>query len=622
MDGNFRVGAWLVEPSLNAVSRDDRTVHLEPKVMAVMVCLAENQGELVSKEKLLQSVWPDTFVTDDVLKRSISELRRVFEDDARDPRVIQTIAKRGYRLITPVVREGESGTSAGARVYPAVKAGSKARLLFLATSSGIALLAAVYFFSLPDYRLWRGLKPLRVMLAVLPFENLTGDPKREFFGDGLTEEMITQLGSLNHDQLGVIARTSVMSYKIHPKAVSEIGHELGVEYLLEGSFREEGDHVRITAQLIRTRDQTHLWAAEYDRSMTQILLIQGEVARNIAREISVRLSPEAESKIAAARSVSAEGYEAYLEGQYYWNRRTPEALKQSLEYYKRAIEKDPEYASAFAGLARTYFSMGTYSVVASSEAFSEARVAANKAVALDPALPDAHGVLAVITDYSDWDWPVAEQEYKHALDLNSNYATAHHWFSMFLARMGRFDEAIVEMRQAHELDPLSMIIDTDIGGILLYRGAIQEDIEQQRKTLEIDPNFAPAHSSLALAYERAGRYHDAIHELQIALQITPTNLGYKAELGRSFGLAGKKSQAEEILSELEVISRTQYVSPYSVATVYFGLGDKDRGFEWLERAHREHDFWMAFMKVDPRTVPLHSDSRFQELLRRMKLPPN
>ena len=535
--------------------------------MSVLVLLAERQGEAVPKQEILDAVWPNTFTTEDVLKRSISELRRVFGDDARDPKLIETIAKRGYRLMVSVVAEpGRVVRTKGHHQ------GRKSRTLILMTAlSGTVLLVA--FFTLSLRRPWQGAGQTRVMLAVLPFENLTGDSNSEFFGDGLTEEMITQLGSLNHSQLGVIARTSVMSYKAHPKPVSQIGRELGVAYLLEGSFRKEGQNIRITAQLIRTRDQTHLWAAEYDRSLTQILILQNEVARNIAREIQVWLSPEVETKIAAGRPVSPEGYEAYLEGQYYWNRRTPESLKQSVEYYKRAIDRDPAFAAAFAGLARTYFSMGTYSVIPSSEAFSQSRAAASRAVSLDPALPQAHGVLAVITDYSDWDWAAAEEEYRQALDLNSNYATAHHWYAMYLGRMGRFDEAMREIERAHELDPLSMIINTDIGGLLLYRGAIQEDIEQQRKCLEMDPTFAPAHSNLALAFERAEQYKEAIHETETALQMTPNNLGYKAQLGRLLGLAGKRSQSEKILVELQAASRTNYVSPYSIAVVYFGQGN-------------------------------------------------
>lgn len=460
-----------------------------------------------------------------------------------------------------------------------------------------------------------------VMLAVLPFDNLTGDPSQEFFGDGLTEEMITQLGSVNHEELGVIARTSVMPYKSHLKPIKEIGSELGVQYVIEGSFRIKSDGLRITAQLIRVSDQTHLWAAEYDRKVEEIVQLQGEVALNIAREIRVRLTPQAERRLASARPVSGHAYEGYLQGQYYWNRRTPEDLIKSRKFYLQATKEDPEYASAYAGLARTLFSLGTYSVLPSSVAFSQAREAANKAVVLDPFLAEAHGVLAVIADYSDWDWPAAEQEYRHALDLNPNYATAHHWYAVFLGRMGRFDECMAEIQSAHKLDPLSMIIKTDIGGMLLYKGAVQEDIERQKEIFATDPNFAPAHANIAWAFERAGRYEEAVTELEVAVRITPTSLAYKAALGRALGLAGNKAQATRTIAELIAASKSQYVSPYSVATIYTGLGDTTRAFQWFEKAYDEHDFWMAFLKVDPREVSLHSDPRFRELLARMKLPP-
>jgi serine/threonine protein kinase/TolB-like protein/Flp pilus assembly protein TadD len=458
-----------------------------------------------------------------------------------------------------------------------------------------------------------------VMLAVLPFDNLTGDASQEFFGDGLTEEMITQLGSVNHNELGVIARTSVMSYKDHREPIRQIGSELGVQYVVGGSFRMKSDGLRITAQLIRVSDQTPLWAAEYDRKMDEIVQLQGEVALNIAREIRVRLTPQAERRLASVRPVSGRAYKAYLQGQFYWNRRTPEDLKKSREFYLQATQQDPEYAAAYAGLARTLFSLGTYSVLPSSVAFSGARDAANKAVVLDPFLAEAHSVLAVIADYSDWNWSEAEKEYKHALDLDPNYATAHHWYAVFLGRMGRFDECLAEMQTAHRLDPRSMIINTDIGGMLLYKGAVQEDINQQRSVLAADPSFTPAHANLAWALERAGRYHEAVQELQVACRMAPTSVAYKAALGRAYGLDGNHAEVARILSELTGPKR-QYVSPYSIATIYTGLGDKDLAFQWLEKAYAEHDFWMAFLKVDPREVSLHSEPRFRQLMFRMRLP--
>jgi TolB-like protein/Flp pilus assembly protein TadD len=455
-------------------------------------------------------------------------------------------------------------------------------------------------------------------IAVLPLANLSGDPEQEYFADGMTEELITNLGKIS--ALRVISRTSVMRYKKTEKPLPQIARELGVDGIVEGSVLRVGDRVRITAQLIQAEQERHLWAESYERDLRDILALQSEVARAIASEIKVRLTPQEQTRLASARPVNPDAHEAYLKGRYFWNKRTEEGLKKGIDFFGQALEKDPAYALAYTGLADCYYLLADYRFVPWKEAYPRAKGAATKALELDETLAEAHTSLALIKDRYEWDWPGAEREFKRAIELNPNYATAHHWYSNYLEEMGRHDEAIAEIKRAQQLDPLSLIINAVVG--LRFRSARRYDeaIEQLRKTLEMDPNFAMAHFLLGGVYKQKGQYESAIAEYQKGRSASGGSVHLLAALGRAYAAAGKRRKALKILGELKELSKRRYVSASFVASIYVALGEKDQALEWLEKGYRDRDAAMVGLNWVPTFDPLRSDPRFEDLLRRMNFP--
>jgi TolB-like protein/Tfp pilus assembly protein PilF/tRNA A-37 threonylcarbamoyl transferase component Bud32 len=460
----------------------------------------------------------------------------------------------------------------------------------------------------------------RIMLAVLPFDNLSGDPEQEYFSDGLTEEMISQLGSLQPERLGVIARTSAMYYKGTHKRLDEIGQELGVDYIVEGSVRREANRVRITAQLIQVSDQTQLWAESFERQLADVFVIQSEVAGRIARSLEVELLPSHQAQLASARGVDPEAHEAYLKGRYHLNKRTEADLKKALEYFQQAVATDPDYALGYAGLADCYYVAAARDFLPPAEAYREAETAARRALELDDQLAEAHTALAAVTA-SEYDWSDAEREYERAIELNPSYATAHHWYSLFLAAMGRHDEALAEIKLAHELDPLSLIINEALGWPFYLARQYDQAIEQYERTLEMEPNFTPTYYDLGRAYLHKGRLKDAIRVHRKLVELSGGQWNAKAALGHTYAVAGKQEAARKILSELVALSNRSYVSPYDIARIYAGLGDKDEALAWLEKAYQERNNYLIYLKVDPDFDPLRSDPRFDDLLHRLGFPP-
>ncbi len=497
--------------------------------------------------------------------------------------------------------------------------GQKRRLSWLAASTlvVVTLGAGIYF---ARERTWPRAKPPvgKIMLAVLPFENLSGDREQEYFSDGLTEEMISQLGRLQPQRLGVIARTSAMQYKGTKKVVREIGHELGVNYILEGTVRRAGQRVRVSAQLIQVSDQTHLWAESYERDLGDVLTLQSEVARAIADKIQLKLTPQRQS-VASTRAVNPNVYELYLKGRYFWNRRTRDALPKAVDYFQRAADIDPTYALAYAGLADSYIVLGVNQFLTPSEAFPKAKQAALKALELDNALAEAHTSLAFVLQ-REWEWAEAEREFQRALELNPGYSTAHHWYSYVLTIMGRHEEAIAEARRATELDPLSLIINANLGEVLYYAGRSDEAIRQQLRTVDLDPDFYIAHFNLGQAYRKAGMFDKAIAEFERARALSGNNPFPLASLGAAYGFSGRKADAERVLKELREISKRGYVSPFLLAAVYVGLGEKEQAIKWLEKAYEERDSLLPWIKVSPTFDSLRSEPRFQDLVRRIGLP--
>ncbi len=507
-------------------------------------------------------------------------------------------------------------------VAPAVRRGALARQGTVALAAGcvvlLALLLALNFGGLRDRLLGRAGLPRIQSLAVLPLENLSHNPEQEYFADGMTEALITELSKIGG--LKVISRTSSMEFKGVKKPAPLIAGALGVDALIEGSVLREGDQVRITVQLIHGATDQHLWAESYQRELRSILTLQSEIARRIAKEIKIKLTPQQEMRLATAHVVIPQAHDAYLRGRYYWSKSTEDGLKKAIGYFNEAIERDPGYASGWAGLAESYAVLGDFAVVAPKETFPRAEAAAQRALELDDALAEAHAALGLVRLEYGWDWTAAEREFIRAIELNPSYPTAHQFYSWYLGSVLRVDESIAEGKRALELDPLSMFRSADLGLSLYMVRQYDRSREQAKKTLELDPRLDFAHWFLGLASVQKAMYEEAIAHLQEAATSPGASPRYIAGLGYAYAVAGKRNEARKILDKLNELSKQKYVSPYFTATVYAGLGDKEEAFEWLDKAYRDRDNWLAYVKVTPEFDPLHSDPRYQNLLRRMNFP--
>jgi len=458
------------------------------------------------------------------------------------------------------------------------------------------------------------------MLVVLPFENLSNNPEQEFFSDGLTEEMITQLGSLDPERLGVVARTTAMRYKRTGKSTERIAEELKVDYIVEGSVRREGERVRITAQLIQARDETHLWAETYERELSGVLAIQNEVAQQIAGALALELLPEEREKLARRTQVNPEAYYLYLEGRYHWNNRN---LAKGTEYFQRAIERDPGFALGYAGLANSYVMLGStpYDALPPKEAMPKAKAAALKALELDERLAEAHTALAHTLLYYDWDWAGAEREFQRAVELNPSYATARQWYAEYLWVRGRPEESLAQIQLALERDPSSQLVTHfELGRHYYLSREYGQAIARFREWVEMDPGFFLGHFDLGLAYAQAGQPEEAIAAFRRAMELSGRSPLCLAGLGYAYARAGRADEARQVLAELDVLSKRRYVSALYRTAIYTALGEKDQAFAWLERAVEERSTYVVQVNVEPVFDPLRSDPRFRQLLRRMNLP--
>ena len=473
--------------------------------------------------------------------------------------------------------------------------------------------------ALPWYSRKGAAEPERIMLAVLPFQNLTGDAAQEYVSDGLTEEMLTQLGNLNPQRLGVIARTSVMHYKDSHTPLDQIGRELNVQYVLEGSVRRESGRLRITAQLIRVNDQTHVWARQYDRELKDLLPLEGEVAHEIAEEIQLTFDSRMETgRQSAVPPQSFEGYDLYLKGLYFFNKRTPADLRVAVRYFEQAVAKDPSSARAYAGLAKGYAILSAYSNPSDEAEFiPKARAAALKALEIDESSSEAHTALALIVQNHDWDWRTSEKEFRRAIELNPNDATAHHWYAEHLMWRGRFEEAIEQSERAHQLDPLSLIIAADNGAILYFSRNYDEAIDKWRSVLAMDPVFNRAHL-IEGAYVEKGMFAEALADNE-KQRPTISDAAYWAWSAYIHGRARQMTEAERAIHELLKIEKSGSVDPTSLAQAFAGMGDKDQALAWLEKAYAERSNALTSLKVNPAYDPLRGDARFRDLLQRVGL---
>jgi TolB-like protein/DNA-binding winged helix-turn-helix (wHTH) protein/Flp pilus assembly protein TadD len=611
---------------------------ITPRAFEVLVYLLEHPGRIVEKQELFDEVWKERFVTDNALSRIIKEIRQVIGDDADAPQYIETIPKRGYRFIAEVTNvEAETLTAASERVAPApghsegrdrerppIASDRNSKRLHLTqrwqmTAVGLValMLAAIVYV-----KVFRGSSSLSEgdikSLAVLPLQNLSGDPSQEYFADGMTDALIGDLAKIRG--LKVISRTSAMRYKGTNKPLREIASELRVDAMIEGTVLRSGDRVQVRAQLIHAATDRHLWSETYERDLRDVLALQSEIAQAVVREIQIKIMPAERARLTPNRPINRKAFDDYLQGRYlYWNRRTEENLHKAISFFQSAVREDPAYAPAYVGLADCYNSLGSVMISARTpmEARAQAEAAASKALEIDNEMAEAHVALGFVKHFN-WDWAAAEQEYKRAIELNPNYAQAHSSYGSFLVSKGRFEEAIAETNRAQELDPFSLAISAHRGFILENARRYDEAIEQLRRVIAMDQDNFQAHWYLGHTYAASGRFAEAIaaSEKAAALSRTPGALGF---LGMCYGLAGRKAEANKVLNELLELNRRRYVTPPALANVYIGLDDKDQAFFWLEKAYQERSYYLAYLKVFPADDPLRSDPRLDDLLRRMGL---
>jgi TolB-like protein/Tfp pilus assembly protein PilF len=577
----FRFEGFELDRGAYELRRAGRTVHIERIPLDLLFLLAERQGKLVAREEIIERIWGrDAFLdTDNSINTAIRKIREALSENPNAPRFLVTVPSKGYRFVAAMKDAG-------------------------ATLGGGA----------PEAE-----RPARVMLVVLPFANLSGDPGQDYFSDGLTEETITDLGQLAPDRLGVIARTSAMAYRGTRKTIAQIGRELAADFALEGSVRRDGERIRITAQLIRTSDQTHVWAEQYDRGLKDVLAVQSELGRAISERVQVKLTPEKSAEREQAPAMNQAAYDAFLHGRFHTWKVTRPSIEKAIEYYRQATRIDPRMAIAYAGMADAYAILPITSDVAPHEAFPKAEEAVMEALRIDRDLAEAHCVLAAIHFWHGWRWAASEESARRAIARNQSCALAHLRYGHMLSNTERHQEAIEQAELARQLDPFSLITNTMCAQFRYQAGRYDEAIPFLNRTFELEPNFWVAHLLMAKLHQLRGQHEEAIVSAQNAHDFSGGNTEARSLAGYSYGAMGRREQAERALAELESIRKERYVPAYNIAAVCLGLDDVEATIRWLEKAYQDRDVHVVFLHVEPRWARLKDEPRFQSLLRRAGL---
>jgi TolB-like protein/DNA-binding winged helix-turn-helix (wHTH) protein len=627
LDQIYEFGPYRVDPDRRQLLRGDQAVALGPKTFDVLLLLVRNSGRVLSKDEIMKEVWADTFVEEANLPQHIAMLRKALGETAQAHHYIITLPGHGYRFAGEVhiLTAGDHDLHRDSQSHAQIKHKklSRWRLRTTAALLGAVVIAgaAILAIRLARTSLSPATESKRVMLAVLPFQNLSNDPQQEYFSDGLTEETITDLGGVSPEKLGVIARTSTMRYKLSNKPLRQIAQELGVDYILEGSARRDARSVRISAQLIRANDQTHIWARSYDRDLSDLLALQDEIGAAIAREVQVKLNPEQGTRANRGR-IDPEAQDDYLKGRYLWNKFTPEAQKKSIEYYQRALERDPTYALAYAGLSESYSTLMDLSVLRPAEAYPMSEAAAHKAVELDSGNSQAHSALGWQLLAYERDFKSAENEFRWALKLNESNPEAHEGLGNYFAVQGQFDQALAEINKAREMDPLSLIVSSEMGQMLFYARHYDQAIQQLRATINLDPDFPASHYFLIRIYQARGMHEDAYKESfvlwTIGGQMSKPILDETRRVHTKSGWSGVVKQS--LSRMLQARSAGRFVSAYDIAEDYLALGQEEETVTWLQQAVEEHANQVIYLNVDPRFDRLHVDRKFQDLIRRIDVP--
>jgi len=627
----YEFGRFRLDPAERLLLRAGQPVALTPKAFDTLVALVEENGHLVRKDELMKRVWPDAFVEEVNLAQNVSAIRRAL--DANGEQYIETVPKVGYRLSVKVRVLSESGAPAEdpqpSPGVPGAAPQSERALQAKAETSArirkgraIAIgLAAVALLGSAVVR-WRftvrpsAVAPIR-SLVVLPLINLSGDAQQDYFVDGITEALTTEVAKVG--PLRVISRTTAMQYKNTSHTVPEIARELHVDAVLEGAVMRSGDHVRITAQVIRAATDEHIWAQSYDRSLPDALAMQADIAQDIAKEVKIQMSPDERGHKAKRPPPSVEAQDAYLRGRYEWNKRGSKNLLRARALFQQALDRDPNYALAWTGLADTEYLLSSFGndAVSPREGMPRAKAAAQRALELDDGLAEAHASLAMVTWAYDWNWPAAQQEYKLALTLNPNDAIAHQFYGIGLASQGHFEESITEGKRALELDPLSQIINVNVARMLYTARRYDEATTMLRKIVELEPNFYPGHVILGMVAVAGGREEEALSEMRRARELAPDSTWALTNLARAYARSGQRQAALASLEELRRIAKQRYVPAYQFAIVHAELGQADTAFQWLDRAIEEPSAIMMMIKVEPSFDALRGDPRFAAVIKRI-----
>lgn len=623
----LRFESFELDPRAGELRKGGARLRLQGQPLQLLAILLQNPGSLVTREELKAQLWPaDTFVDfDHSLYNAVARIRETLGDSAETPRYVETLSRRGYRFIGHVEEIGTLAPQPSAPTLethpePARRSRSKTQLFFAVPLLTLCAFAfAIWLIPSASHHI--SASPVRIhSIAVLPLVNLSGDPSQNFFVDSMTDELITDLAHVS--SLRVISRTSVMRYKDSKKSLPEIAQELGVDSILEGSVTRSGNRVRITAQLLHAPTDQHLWAQSYDRDLGDVLRLQSEVAETVAQQVQANLSPQQEALLRSAKSVNPEAYDAYLRGRSLVgaSSSTIPELNAAKNYFEEAIRKDPGFAPSYVGLAESYVSLATFHRISPQAAYGPAEEAIHKALELDPGNGEAHDLLAQMRWRYDRDWEGADREFNSAIAVAPNYDCAHSDRSNLLSLLGQRTEALAELARSRELNPGSTFDATEPADFYLMRES-RSLVEASKKATITEPNDWLEHFFLGAGYEGSGSPVDAITEYQKAIVLSGSNEDPTAALAHAYAAIGQRAKAESILRKLENKSKTEYVSPYLLATVYASLGDKERAFALLERAYQERslDLTWAF-KSDLRLDNLRSDPRFQSMLRRIGFP--
>jgi DNA-binding winged helix-turn-helix (wHTH) protein/TolB-like protein/Tfp pilus assembly protein PilF len=633
---SYEFGRFRLKTAERILLREGELVPLTPKVFDILITLVENRGQVVAKDDLMKRVWPSTYVEEGNLTQNISLLRKALGETPGGVQFIETVPRRGYRFVADI-NESWAGAHSNRPAEAATELESEVKTVSHqdnSSSTPVVSIPAVtsrfaWFKRSPAFALMAGLVVIAIVglvyfttagksenadaiqsIAVLPFVDESSDPDAQYINDKIAESLINSLSKL--PQLRVVPRSVVAGYKGKEIDPRKVGQELNVRAVVTGRLRRHGDIISIQADLIDLENVAQLWGQHYDHKLSDVILVQDDISRDIFENLRLKLNVDEKKQL--------EAYGLYLKGRNAWNKRTGDALLQAIDYFNQAIKIDPDNSAAYAGLADCYNMLVVYGRLTPKDGFPKAKEAALKALEMDESSAEAHTSLAFINFRWDWDRAATEREFQTAIKLKPAYAPAHQWYSSYLIAVERFDEAIAEAKRTQELEPLSFVASSHLGWIYYLAGKNDEAIEQCKKILELDPSSFPARRYLGLAYEAKGMYAEAIAEFQTGVKLSGSPL-MLALLGHAYAASGRKAEAQQVLTDLQQLQDQRYVSPYTVAAIYAGLGDKEQTFKWLEMAIEVRDIWLMNLKVDPVFARLRSERQFTDILARIRLRP-